>query len=515
MASLFQKFQEAVKVLERSPTFAMNGRHLQFEADIYRPIQRSNLYHSPFRNASSTPNPDTKINREAERICKIVSEMGNFRNIGSSLDDANFSDLSPSLVLQVLNKLNNSGTMSLSFFRWAEKQRSFQHTLECYNALIESLGRIKQFTVVWILVDEMKNNGFLSKETFALVSRRLARARRVNEAIEAFERMEKRYGLKPDLQDYNRLLDTLSKSRHVEKAQELFDTWKNRKFVPDIKSYAVLLEGWGEICNFLRLNEVYLEMQGEGFEPDVVTYGILINAHCKAKRHDKAVALFHEMSGKNLKATPHIYCTLINGLGVEKRLDEAIEFFNLYKSDCVMETPTYNAMVGAYCWSMRIHDAYAIVDEMKKSGIRPNPRTYDIILHHLVKAGRTSEACSVFERMRDELGIEPNLSTYEIMVRMFCNRGQMDMALKIRDQMRSRGVIPGMHMFLALINGLCDQKRVGEACEYLQEMLDMGIRPPEFVFKRLKQGLLDEGNPDIVIVLDGKIKKLRDSPLFG
>lgn len=46
-------------------------------------------------------------------------------------------------------------------------------------------------------------------------------------------------------------------------------------------------------------------------------------------------------------------------------------------------------------------------------------------------------------------------------------------------------------------------------------MLDMGIRPPDFVFKRLKQGSLDEGKPDIVFVFDGKIKKLRDSPLFG
>lgn len=34
MAFLFQKFQEAVKVLAKSPTFAKVGRHLQFEADM-------------------------------------------------------------------------------------------------------------------------------------------------------------------------------------------------------------------------------------------------------------------------------------------------------------------------------------------------------------------------------------------------------------------------------------------------------------------------------------------------
>ncbi|KAI3467007.1 hypothetical protein Pfo_023670 [Paulownia fortunei] len=36
MAFLFQKFQEAVKVLAKSPTFARDGRHLQFEADMNR-----------------------------------------------------------------------------------------------------------------------------------------------------------------------------------------------------------------------------------------------------------------------------------------------------------------------------------------------------------------------------------------------------------------------------------------------------------------------------------------------
>ncbi|KAL8035049.1 hypothetical protein ABFX02_12G072200 [Erythranthe guttata] len=36
MAFLFQKFQEAVKVLAKSPTFAKQGRHLQFEADMNR-----------------------------------------------------------------------------------------------------------------------------------------------------------------------------------------------------------------------------------------------------------------------------------------------------------------------------------------------------------------------------------------------------------------------------------------------------------------------------------------------
>ncbi|KAG8382795.1 hypothetical protein BUALT_Bualt05G0114400 [Buddleja alternifolia] len=468
--------------------------------------------------SNTNQNPDAKTVQEAEIICKILSQLGNSRNLDSALSSANLSDnLSPNLVLQVLKKLSNAGVLALSFFRWAENRKGFEHSPECYNVLIESLGKIKQFKMVWLLVDEMKLNGLLCKDTFALVSRRLARAKKVKEAIEAFEKMEKKYGFEPELRDYNRLLDTLSKSRHVGSAQEVFDKWKNRKFTPDIKSYTILMEGWGQECNFLRLNEVYREMVEDGFEPDVIGYGILINAYCKAKKYNEAVELCYEMERKNIKATPHIYCTLINGLGSERRLNEAIKFFELCKgnSDCAIETPTYNAMVGAYCWLNRIHDAYRIVDVMRKCGVGPNTRTYDIILHHLVRLGKPKEAYSVFQTMSDELGCEPSVSTYEIMVRMFCNEGCIDMALRVWGEMKGRGVIPGMNMFSALINGLCNDGNLDEACKYMKEMMDMGMWPPDWLFKHLKQFLVSEGKEDVVIVLAHRIDKLRNAPLVG
>ena len=111
-----------------------------------------------------------------------------------------------------------------------------------YNALIEALGKIKQFKVVWNLVSDMKHKGLLSKETFTLISRKYARARKVKEAIDAFEKIEK-FGMK--LEVFNRLIDTLSKSRNVEKAQGIFDIVKKRRFVPDIKSYTIMYKGWG------------------------------------------------------------------------------------------------------------------------------------------------------------------------------------------------------------------------------------------------------------------------------
>ena len=131
-------------------------------------------------------------------------------------------------------------------------------------------------------------------------------------------------------------------------------------------------------------------MKDEGSEPDVVTYGILISAYCKA---NGAIELFHEMEAKNCKPGPHVFCTSINGLGSEKRLSEALQFFERSKScGFAPETPTYNSLVGAYCWSMKMDDAFRVIDDMRRILVGPNSTTYDIILHHLIKARRTKDA---------------------------------------------------------------------------------------------------------------------------
>ncbi|XP_057961023.1 pentatricopeptide repeat-containing protein At1g71060, mitochondrial [Malania oleifera] len=455
-----------------------------------------------------------RVVEDAEKLCKILSNHRDSSGVESALNCAGV-EVSPVLVVEVLKKLSNAGAIALFFFRWAEKQKGFKYTTESYNALIDALGKIKQFKMIWNLVGDMKHKGLLARETFALISRRYARVRKVKEAIETFEKMQK-FGMSLEASDYNRLIDTLCKSRHVKNAQEVFDKWKRRKFMPDIKSYTILLEGWGQEQNLLRLKEVYGEMRDEGFQPDVVTYGIIINAHCKVRKYDEAIEIFREMEEKNCKPSPHIYCTLINGLGSEKRLNEALEFFEQSKTrGFPLEIPTYNAVVGSYCSSMRIYDAYRMVDEMRKTGVGPNSRTYDIILYHLIKARRTKEAYLVFQKMNGDPGCAPTVSTYEIMVRMFCNEERVDMALKVWDEMKAKGVLPGMHMFSTLINCLCHENKLDDACEYFQEMLNMGIRPPSQMFSSLKQALLDEGKMDTVLILGKKLEKLRKTPLIG
>ncbi|GAB2226643.1 hypothetical protein Droror1_Dr00022458 [Drosera rotundifolia] len=450
---------------------------------------------------------------DAEKITKLLSNHhARSASIENVLDDCGV-EVSPEMVLEVLRRLSNAGALALGFFKWAEKRKGFRHTTECYNALIESLGKIKQFKVIDVLVGNMKTKGLLTKDTFMLIIRRYARARKVKEAIQTFEKMGK-YGLKSDSTDFNRFLNTLCKSRQVDVAQEMFDKMKKGRFRADVKTYGILLEGWGLEKNMSKLDEVHQEMLDEGFEPDTVTYGIMIHAYCKARKYDEAIEKFNEMVAKNRERTPHIYCTLISGLGAVKRLDEALEFFERAKaSGLALEGPTYNAVVGSYCASQKFDDAFRIIDEMRRGGVGLNARTYDIVIHHLIKAQKNKEAYWVFQSMSRDPGCEPAVGTYEIIVRMFCNEDRVDMAMEVWDQMKAKGILPGMHMFSTLINTLCHEDKLDDACKYFQEMLDMGIRPPGPMFSTLKEALVENGKKDTALNLALKLKNIREVPI--
>ncbi|KAJ4829362.1 hypothetical protein Tsubulata_024244 [Turnera subulata] len=229
-----------------------------------------------------------------------------------------------------------------------------------------------------------------------------------------------------------------ARTRKASEAIDTFGKMGRYGFEMELSDFNILLDALSKarkVAKAQELDEGYREMKVEGFEPDAVTYGIVMNAHCRAGKCDEAISLFREMEAKKCKPSPNIFCILITGLGNEKRLQEAVR----------------------------------ILDEMRKCGVGPNSRTYDIIIHHLIKIGKPKTAYKFFQEMSSDEVCEPTLST------------------------------------------LCHEDKLDEACKYFQEMLNLGIRPPGPLFSNLKGSLFDEGRKDTLVHLYRQIEKLRSA----
>ncbi|KAE8719650.1 xylosyltransferase 1-like isoform X2 [Hibiscus syriacus] len=199
-----------------------------------------------------------------------------------------------------------------------------------------------------------------------------------------------------------------------------FFTWaeKQKEFKYDTESYNALIEALA----FERMEEF-------GFKLEASDFNRLIDVLCWGKEHNllRLDDVYREMKGEGFEPDVVTYGILIGAYCSEKRLSEALEFFERFKScGFTPDAPTYNSLVGAYCYSMRIDDAFRVIDEMRTN----------------------------------------------LAARMFCNEDKVNIAMQVWDQMKAKGVLPGMHMFLDLVTGLCHEKKLDEVCKYFNEMLD-------------------------------------------
>lgn len=443
----------------------------------------------------------------SKTICKIM--MSNPALTLETALDQSGSRVTPDIVEDVLKRFSNAGMLAYRFFEWAAKQRNYSHSIRAHHTMIESLAKIRQYQIMWDVVNAMRKKSMLNVETFCIVMRNYARAKKVDEAVYTFNVMEK-YNIPPNLAAFNGLLSALCKAKNVRKAQEIFDSMKD-KFVPDPKTYSILLDGWGKAPNLPKAREIFREMVGNGCNPDIVTYGIMVDVLCKAGRVDEAVGIINKMGP--CKPTSFIYTVLMHTYGVENRIEDAVDtFLQMEQSGTRADAAVYNALISAFCKVNKLEEAYRVLSEMEPKGVKPNSRTYNIILNTLISKEETDEAYSLFRRMIKVC--DPDSDTYTMMIKMFCESDEFERALKTWKFMKLKRFIPSMHTYSVLINGLCGKHRVTEACVLLEEMMEKGIRPAGPTFGRLRQLLIKEGREDVLKFLQEKMNLLIKDPLY-
>ncbi|XP_044475636.1 pentatricopeptide repeat-containing protein At1g77360, mitochondrial-like [Mangifera indica] len=452
--------------------------------------------------------PKTEIADAAKCISKVLLSSPPIV-LDTALDQSGIR-VSPKMVEDILNKFANAVMLAYRFFKWAEKQQSYEHSIRAYHTMIESLAKTRQYQIMWDLVNAMRNKRMLNVETFCIIMRKYARAQKVEEALYTFNMMGK-YDVPPNLAAFNGLLSALCKSKNVRKAQEIFESMKDR-FIPDSKTYSILIEGWGKAPNLPKAREIFREMVDMGCNPDIVTYGIMVDILCKAGRVDEALGIVKGMDSRICQPTSFIYSVLVHTYGVENRIEDAVDtFIEMERNGIQADVAVYNALIGAFCKANKFKNVDRVLNEMECKGVPCNSRTCNIILNGLIGRGETDEAYKVFRRMIKVC--EPDSDTYTMMIKMFCERDELKRAFKVWKFMKLKQFIPSMHTFSVLINGLCDRRNVTEACVLFEDMIEKGIRPSSATFGRLRQLLLKEGRDDVLEFLQEKMNLLAKEPL--
>lgn len=426
-------------------------------------------------DSTSTDGTHDEFAADVEKVYKILRK---FHSRVSKLELALKESgvvVRSGLTERVLDRCGDAGNLGYRFFIWASKQPSYRHSYEVYKSMIKSLAKMRQFGVVWALIEEMRkeNTMLIGPEVFVVLMRRFASARMVKKAVEVLDEMPK-YGCEPDEYVFGCLLDALCKNGSVKEAASLFEEMRVR-FTPTIKHFTSLLYGWCKEGKLMEAKFVLIQMREAGFEPDIVVYNNLLSGYSVAGKMADAFDLLQEMRRKGCEPNATSFTILIQALCSQEKMVEAMRVFvEMERSGCEADVVTYTTLISGFCKWGKIDKGYEILDSMIQRGYTPNQMTYLHILLAHEKKEELEESLELVEEMR-KIGCTPDLNIYNTVIRMSFKLGEIKEGVQLWNDMEANGLSPGLDTFVIMIHGFLEQGCLVEASEYFKDMVGRGL----------------------------------------
>ncbi|GAA0186823.1 hypothetical protein LIER_34111 [Lithospermum erythrorhizon] len=136
--------------------------------------------------------------------------------------------------------------------------------------------------------------------------------------------------------------------------------------------------------------------------------------------------------------------------GVAGEVDEVVgvwdEWKAVQKRTC---TEAYNIVMGLYANKGKDLEAVNVFRSIVDDGALPNPRTYTVMIEHLIDSGKLDRGLDVF-RMLPLMRVKRTLRQYSVLVEAAAGDDRLDIVQTLLDEMRVDGVLPGRAMQLTL-----------------------------------------------------------------
>ncbi|KAF8024107.1 hypothetical protein BT93_F1339 [Corymbia citriodora subsp. variegata] len=218
----------------------------------------------------------------------------------------------------------------------------------------------------------------------------------------------------PDRFTYGIFIKALTKKGKLGSAMRLFRGMWQKGLGPDVVICNCVIDA---LCFKKRIPEaleVFHEMKEQGCLPNAATYNSLIKHMCKIGRMEKVKELVGEMGSIGGDCLPNAitFSYLLKSLKKPEEVSKLLE--QMEKNECQMTSDLYNLVLRLYLgWDCqeRVRNTW---NDMERSGLGPDQRSYTIMIHALYERGRLKEALHYFQEMVSK-GMRPEPRT-EILV---------------------------------------------------------------------------------------------------
>ncbi|KAM1285665.1 hypothetical protein EV1_028222 [Malus domestica] len=186
-----------------------------------------------------------------------------------------------------------------------------------------------------------------SEKQFEILIRMHSDANRGLRVYYVYEKMKK-FGVKPRVFLYNRIMDALAKTGYLDLALFVYEDFRGDGLVEESVTFMILIKS---MCKMGRIDEMLqlLErMRANLCKPDVFAYTAMIDVLLSEGNLDGCLRVWEEMKRERVKADAMAYVTLVTGL--YKKVGVACDLLkDLVDSGYRADLGIYNSLIEGLC----------------------------------------------------------------------------------------------------------------------------------------------------------------------
>ncbi|XP_055961802.1 pentatricopeptide repeat-containing protein At4g20740-like [Mercurialis annua] len=418
--------------------------------------------------------------------------------------------VTPDLVAEVL-KVETNPHLASKFFHWAGTQKGYQHNFASYNAFAYCLNRNSFYRAADQLPELMDSQGKPpSEKQFEILIRMHSDANRGLRVYYVYQKMKK-FGVKPRAFLYNRIMDALFKTGHLDLGLLVYDDFKSGGLVEDSVTYMILIKGLCKVGRIEEMMEVLGRMRTNLCKPDVFAYTAMVRLLVGEGNLDGCLRVWEEMKRDRVDPDVMAYVTLITGLSKGGRVVKAYQLFKEMKEKKILiDRAIYGVLIEAFVGDGKVGSACDLLKDLVDSGYRADLDIYNSLIEGLCNVKRVDKAYKLFQVMVEE-GLEPDFRTLNPMLTCYAELKNMDDFSKLLVQMDRLGfsVKDDMSKFFSFLVG--KEERTAIALEVFEDLKTKGYASVS-VYNVLMEALLKRNEVKKALSLFEEMKDLNIEP---
>ncbi|KAK7308594.1 hypothetical protein VNO77_42213 [Canavalia gladiata] len=287
----------------------------------------------------------------------------------------------------------------------------------------------------------------------------------------------KAYHVLPDRVTCSRLIKFCIEHRKFKVADVLLDDFKSDCNVA-VFAFNSAMRSYNKLHMFRSSVLVFEQMKSTSVVLDTRGYVHIMEAYSKLDESERVVQLFHEFESRKLRGSTRylaqIYGILCESLGKSGRAYEALEYFRDMTKKGVSEYSIYSTLICTFASLRKVDIAEELLREAKSRTMIKDPEVYTKLVLMYVEEGLVQKTLEVVKAMEDA-DVRVSDCVLCAIVNGFSKKRGFSAAIKVFQELISKGYEPGQVTYASVINAYCRLGQYSKAESLFSEMEQKGF----------------------------------------